>query len=87
MGENNPINKGTMERNRLFSNKEAQMFNKYMKTCLTSSAIREMQIKLHWDSITSQSNGCHQENKQQMCGKCGVLEVVGRNTYSLLVGM
>jgi hypothetical protein len=43
-GTNKPINKQKL--NRKFLKEEIQMFNKYMKICLTPLAIREIQIKI-----------------------------------------
>jgi hypothetical protein len=42
---NEPIKKWSTELNRTFSKKEVQMAKKYMKKCLPSPAIKEMQIK------------------------------------------
>jgi hypothetical protein len=48
-----PTNKWANGLNKQLS-KEVQIFNKYMKNCSTFLAIKEIQIKMHWDFTSLQ---------------------------------
>jgi hypothetical protein len=80
--QKHPINKWPCELNRQFSKEEAQMAKKYMMKCLTTLAIKEIQMKTKISSHSRQ-NSLHQENKQQM-----LVRMLGEGTLiTLLVGM
>jgi hypothetical protein len=48
------MKKWAHELNREFSKEEVQIASKYMKKCSTSLVVKEMQLKLHLDSILPQ---------------------------------
>jgi hypothetical protein len=76
---NNPVSKWTNEQ---FSREKVHMAKIHREKCLTSLAIKESEIKQHWDSTSPRLKGCQQEHKQQ---QMLVRMWTKRNSYSLLV--
>jgi hypothetical protein len=83
---NVPMKKWANELNRAFSKKEVQMAEKHMKDCLSSLAIKEMQIKIKKKDSTSHLLEWLPSRTQQTTKNNGE-DVEKKNTHTLMVGM
>lgn len=66
---NHPLNKWANELSGMFWNKNYKTAKKYLEKYSLSSAMRECELKLLWDSIFPPVRGCHQKQIVTNSGK------------------